>query len=60
MAVSQYNTDQTKFILNWPTAKKCMLILLLGLGMHVLWTGWKLIVITHPQLWRFVNIRSLS
>lgn len=56
MAVSQYNTDQTKFILNWPTAKKCMLILLLGLGMHVLWTGWKLIVITHPQLWRFVNI----
>ncbi len=33
-----------------------MLILMLGLGMHILWTGWKLLVIYHPPLWRFVNI----
>lgn len=56
MTVSQYKTtDQTKFILNWPTPKKCMLILVMGLGMHVLWTGWKLLVILHPEFWRFVN-----
>lgn len=36
-----------------------MLILMLGLGMHVLWTGWKLLVIYHPPLWRFVNIELI-
>ena len=56
MAVSHYNTDQVKFILNWPMPKKCMLILVLGLSLHVLWTGWKLLIVTHPELWQFVNI----
>lgn len=36
-----------------------MLILILGLGMHMLWTSWKLLVLTQPELWRFVNINLI-
>ena len=56
MTVSQHKaTDPIHFILNWPTPKKCMLILTMGLGLHVLWSGWKLLVLMHPEFWQFVN-----
>ncbi|KQC97293.1 hypothetical protein APD01_11880 [Acinetobacter soli] len=44
-------------IINWTVLEKCKLIILLSSGMILSWIIWKLFVLLHPELWKYVNIR---
>lgn len=67
-----FNTKKNKFltklqkqfnsniIMNWSNVHKCMLVLMLTLGMHFLWIGWKLFIITNPMLWQWVDLPLLK
>ena len=52
---NQFNSN---IIMNWSNVHKCMLVLMLTLGMHFLWIGWKLFIITNPMLWQWVDLRQ--
>ena len=54
---NQFNSN---IIMNWSNVHKCMLVLMLTLGMHFLWIGWKLFIITNPMLWQWVDLPLLK
>lgn len=60
MSVNKNQTDHLNFILNWPMAKKCMLILILAFALHALWIGWKVYLHLTPETWQFVNIELIK
>ena len=47
-------------IINWTVLEKCKLIILLSSGMILSWIIWKLFVLLHPELWKYVNIRLIK
>lgn len=47
-------------IINWTVLDKCKLIILLSSGMILSWIVWKIFVILHPELWKYVNIRLIK
>ncbi len=50
---NQFNSD---IIMNWKNIHKCILILVLVLGVHFLWIIWKIFIINVPSLWPLVNL----
>lgn len=51
---------QNNIIMHWNNLSKCILILILASGEHILWIIWKSYVLTTPQLWQWVNLQTLQ
>ena len=43
-------------IMNWSNVHKCILVLVLTFGVHLLWIIWKLFIIFTPSIWQSVNL----
>ncbi len=54
------NQFNSHIIMNWSNVHKCMLVLMLTLGMHFLWIAWKLFIILNPILWQWVDLPLLK
>ena len=53
--VSQYLLED-ELVMNWSILKKCMLMLILGSAIHLLWIIWKWHILVTPDLWQWVNL----
>ena len=53
----QFNSN---IIMNWSNVHKCILILILTLGVHFIWIGWKSFIFLNPTLWQWVNFSLLK
>ncbi len=53
--VSQYLLED-EVVMNWSILKKCMLMLILGSAIHLLWIIWKWYILITPELWQWVNL----
>lgn len=53
MSRTIHNPD---FILNWPSLKKCMLVLTLAVLIHSSWLVWKIFLLLHPSTWKYFNV----
>ena len=47
---------EDEVIMNWGILKKCILMLVLGCGIHLSWLAWDIFVILHPEYWSLINI----
>lgn len=47
-------------IMNWSNLRKCILILTLASGTHILWVAWKIYILKTPELWRWINLPILK
>ena len=47
-------------IMNWSNLRKCLLILWLAAGVHLLWLLWKFYILFHPSVWPWVNLPLLK
>lgn len=53
--IAQYLLED-EVVMNWSILKKCMLMLMLGSAIHLLWIIWKFYVYVTPELWQWVNL----
>ncbi|TCM68737.1 diguanylate cyclase (GGDEF)-like protein [Acinetobacter calcoaceticus] len=51
---------QNNIIMSWSNLRKCILILALACGAHILWIVWKIYVFQTPELWQWVNLPMLK
>lgn len=43
-------------IMNWNTLNKCILMLILGCVIHLVWILWKIFIWLNPSLWSMINL----
>ena len=53
--ITQYLLED-EVVMNWSILKKCMLMLILGSAIHLIWIVWKAAIILSPDLWQWVNL----
>ena len=53
--ITQYLLED-EVVMNWSILKKCMLMLILGSAIHLIWIVWKAAIILSPELWQWVNL----
>ncbi|CAB1207280.1 Diguanylate cyclase DosC [Acinetobacter bouvetii] len=46
--------------MNWSVLNKCILMLILGSLVHVIWIVWKVFVLITPDLWQWINLPLLK
>lgn len=51
---------EDEVIMNWSVLNKCILILILGSLVHVIWIIWKSFILLSPNLWDFVHLPLLK
>lgn len=56
--IAQYLLED-EVVMNWSILKKCMLMLMLGSAIHLLWIIWKFYVYVTPELWQWVNLELI-
>ena len=56
--IAQYLLED-EVVMNWSILKKCMLMLMLGSAVHLLWIIWKFYVYVTPELWQWVNLELI-
>ena len=44
------------YIINWSILQKCILMLTLACAMNFSWIVWKVYIVLHPELWKWVHI----
>lgn len=51
---------EDEVIMNWSILNKCILILILGSLVHIIWIIWKIFILFSPNLWNFVHLPLLK
>ena len=51
---------EDEVIMNWSVLNKCILILILGSLVHIIWIIWKIFILFSPNLWNFVHLPLLK
>jgi len=51
---------EDEVIMNWSVLNKCILILILGSLVHIIWIIWKSFILLSPNLWNFVHLPLLK
>jgi diguanylate cyclase (GGDEF)-like protein len=51
---------EDEVIMNWSILNKCILILILGSLVHIIWIIWKSFILLSPNLWNFVHLPLLK
>ncbi|MGE8560020.1 MAG: GGDEF domain-containing protein [Acinetobacter sp.] len=51
---------EDEVVMNWSILNKCILMLILGSLVHVIWIVWKIYVLLSPDLWQWVNLPLLK
>ncbi len=51
---------EDEVIMNWSVLNKCILILILGSLVHVIWIIWKSFILLSPNLWNWVHLPLLK
>ncbi len=51
---------EDEVIMNWSVLNKCILVLILGSLVHVIWIIWKSFILLSPNLWHWVNLPLLK
>ncbi|MCG2607937.1 GGDEF domain-containing protein [Acinetobacter sp. SM34] len=47
-------------VMNWSVLNKCILMLILGSAVHMIWIIWKVFVLLSPEVWHWVNLPLLK
>jgi len=47
-------------VMNWSVLNKCILMLILGSLVHLIWIFWKIFVLFTPEVWQWVNLPLLK
>ncbi|WP_313034033.1 GGDEF domain-containing protein [Acinetobacter sp.] len=47
-------------VMNWSVLNKCILMLILGSSVHLIWIIWKVFVLLSPDVWLWVNLPLLK
>lgn len=47
-------------VMNWSVLNKCILMLILGSSVHMIWIIWKVLVLLSPEVWPWVNLPLLK
>ena len=50
---------EEEVIMNWSTLKKCILILILGCCLNLIWLVWDVFILLHSSYWHVVDIHIL-
>ena len=56
--LSRYLLEE-EVIMNWDTLKKCILILVLGCCVNLIWLVWETFVLFNSEYWHVVNVQLL-
>ena len=56
--LSHYLLEE-EVIMNWDTLKKCILILVLGCCVNLIWLVWETYVLLNSEYWHVVNVQLL-
>ncbi|WP_234954653.1 GGDEF domain-containing protein [Acinetobacter johnsonii] len=56
--LSRYLLEE-EVIMNWDTLKKCILILVLGCYVNLIWLVWETFVLLNSEYWHVVNVQLL-
>ncbi|WP_191225566.1 GGDEF domain-containing protein [Acinetobacter johnsonii] len=56
--LSHYLLEE-EVIMNWDTLKKCILILVLGCCVNLIWLVWETFVLLNSEYWHVVNVQLL-
>jgi len=51
---------EDEVVMNWSVLNKCILMLILGSLVHVIWIIWKVFVLLSPHVWHWVNLPLLK
>ena len=51
---------EDEVIMNWSILNKCILILILGSLVYIIWIIWKIFILFSPNLWNFVHLPLLK
>ncbi|NNH87282.1 GGDEF domain-containing protein [Acinetobacter terrae] len=51
---------EDEVVMNWSVLNKCILMLILGSLVHVIWIVWKVFVLVSPNVWQWVNLPLLK
>ena len=51
---------EDEVIMNWSILNKCILILILGSLVHIIWIIWKSFILLSPNLWNFIHLPLLK
>ncbi|NNG99583.1 GGDEF domain-containing protein [Acinetobacter sp. ANC 5414] len=51
---------EDEVVMNWSVLNKCILMLILGSLVHVIWIVWKVFVLLSPEVWPWVNLPLLK
>ncbi|NNH38263.1 GGDEF domain-containing protein [Acinetobacter terrae] len=51
---------EDEVVMNWSVLNKCILMLILGSLVHVIWIVWKVFVLLSPNVWHWVNLPLLK
>lgn len=51
---------EDEVVMNWSVLNKCILMLILGSLVHVIWIVWKVFVLVSPNVWHWVNLPLLK
>ena len=53
--ITKYLVEE-EVVMNWGILKKCILMLVLGCGIHLSWMLWDIFVLLSPEYWQYVDI----
>ncbi|QIC65434.1 GGDEF domain-containing protein [Acinetobacter schindleri] len=53
--ITKYLVEE-EVVMNWGVLKKCILMLVLGCGIHLSWMLWDIFVLLSPEYWQYVDI----